>query len=212
MLRRLLSLALAASLAGAPFSCAGDATVEPRGETGRGIEDPLDGLARIEDELGASAEVQELLAMLKEVSGRLEERGMTPRDLARLESTKGVSAVEALGYSIEEAERFQSRLEALRDTLLARYPELRALVPETAAAPCGAEAPRRSDDVNEVPLDPPVKGSNRVTCKWGPFVIALIACANAAIAAGGNPGVYFICAYQALCSYCGGGWVDSACN
>jgi hypothetical protein len=211
MFRKLLSLSLAASLACAPLSCAGDAAIEPREEAKSAAEDPMAAIERIEEELGASAEVQELLSMLEGVVGRLAARGIAPGDLARLQSSKG-NSVEALGWSAEEAELFQARLEALRDTLLARYPELRALVPETGAAPCGTGAPRLSDDVNEVPLDPPVKGSNRVTCKWGPFVIALIACANAAIAAGGNPGVYFICAYQALCSYCGGGWVDSACN
>jgi|GEM_PF-2487919 hypothetical protein len=211
MFRKLLSLSLAASLAGAPLSCAGDAAIEPREEAERAAEDPMAAVERIEEELAASAEVQELLSMLEGVAGRLAARGIAPSDLARLQASKSAS-VEALGWTAEEAELFQARLEALRDTLLARYPELRALVQEPAAAPCGAAAPRLSDDATEIPVDPPVKGSKHVTCKWGPFVIALLTCANAAIAAGGNIGMYFICAYEALCSFCEGGWVTSACT
>lgn len=211
MFRKLLSLALAAWIAGAPLSCAGDAALEPRDGTERGSEDPEAALARIEDDLRESAEVRELLAMLRGAAERLAERGMAPRDLARLGSKNGFPPLETLGYSVEEAELLERRLEEIRDILLARYPELRALVPGGGTPAGTGGAPLRSGDEVEVPFDPPVKGSG-VRCNWGPFVVALLTCANAAVAAGGNIGMYFICAYEALCSFCEGGWVTSACT
>ncbi len=210
MLKRLLSLFLAAALVPAPYSCTKDGAVEPREAVEREDDAGLE-LERIEDELGECAEVRELMGMLQAVAERMEARGLRVQDLAAA-AGKAEGAGGPLGYSQDENALFRQRLEALCEALFARYPVLRALVPGAAEAGLGPAQPGRSDEQDAVPLDPPVKGSKRVSCKWGPFVVALLACANAAVAAGGNPGVYFVCAYQVLCSYCQGGWIDNVCS
>ncbi len=209
MTRKLLSLMLVVAIAGAPFSCATEEPVEPPEETLWTREAAVAELERAEEELGASPETRELIEMLQEGAARLAERGMTVDDLARLQAAGSKDLAATLGYSEEEAAFLRQRLEALRDGLFARFPALGALVTGAAAAEGGSGVRLLSDDEVAIPLDPPEKGV--VTCKWVPFLVALLTCANASIAAM-NIGVYFVCAYQALCSYCLGGWVNEACS
>ena len=211
MMRKLVSLFLVAALVAVPFSCATEMPDEPRGETPRAIESAGVELAGLEEELEASAEVRELLGMLEEAAARLAERGMTVDDLARLQAEGPEEAMAALGYSQSESAVLGQRLEELRDALYGRFPALAALAPGPAGIAAESGIPRLTDDEYSVPLDLPVKGTNTPTCQWTPYILALLTCANAAIAAA-NLALYFVCAFQALCSYCEGGWVNDACS
>jgi hypothetical protein len=212
MLKRRISLVLVAALVPAPYSCTKDGSFEPPSVARGAVDDAMVELERIEDELGASAEVRELMEMLESVANRMAACDLRVEDLVREPIERNGGPGRLLGYSEGECAVFGARLEALRARLLARYPVLIELVSAPVESMCDAGTPCPSGDENAIPLDPPVKGSNRVSCKWGPFVLALLACANAAVAAGGNPGVYFVCAYQVLCSYCQGGWVNRVCS
>lgn len=214
MLKRIVSIVLVASLVPIPFSCMRDEVVEPPEAQEQAIETKAD-LEKLEAELSAAPEVQELLAMLEEVEFRMSSRGITVLDLQRLQSNKVEAASAALGYSREESDAFISRLVFLRDELYSRYPVLRELVRESMESGSATGIVELSDGSGEedsIPPEEPKKGSRPVICKWVPFISSLLTCVEAAIALGGNPAVIITCVYQSLCAYCSGGWVSMICR
>lgn len=107
----------------------------------------------------------------------------------------------------------------LREEIEGMLPDLRNPIQGAICAPCDIDrffsalpdllvrdavafAPLADDQIR---MAEPIEITDDVTCDWTPYLASLALCTLA------GPAWYWPCAYVALCAYCEGGWVDSAC-
>jgi len=131
-------------------------------------------------------------------------------------------AAKILGFTEAEANALNARMDQLRVQIFLAFPDVEKMAVGYAGSSCGfavadshcdvraavdnaAEAVSAMDDLLAFMNMP--QGSNRpVSCHWGPYIASLVLCTTV------GPVLYWPCAYVALCSFCEGGWVDSACS
>jgi len=152
-----------------------------------------------ESELASSPQVQELIAMQDQIAASL--YGLPVEEV--LEALQNpAKAAELTGYY-----DWQERVTRISTSLYEKFPQLHEY--ESTATPCSLEESARlmkqlCSKKGTFPLL--VESRKPVKCQWGPYVVGLMGCTLL------GPVYYFPCAYEALCSFCQGGWVDSVCN
>lgn len=173
----------------------------------------------LEGELEKSSEVQELIAIRDELAARAIARNVTPeqiRETAR--NADGANAL--LGLTPDEARARFDRIDALLNSLYARYPALKdAGAGETASAEtcdidCAVSNWQRYSKVLAVELSadgaPALRAPARapLKCNWRAVVTGFAACA---LGSGGSGTVYLICSYGVVCDSCTGGLTEVIC-
>jgi len=154
-------------------------------------------------------DVQALLAISDEMTQRVIDRNVSISALKAAYQAKDEQQVIALlGYSDAEIKDLSYRLENRRKAIFDKYPEIVRMVKEKPEGSCGycndsssCTTDRFFDRFSVFEQNRP----NRPTCRWSPYVAALAVCTLA------GPAWYWPCAYVALCSFCTGGWVSTAC-
>lgn len=164
----------------------------------------------LDDELQQDPDVNALINIREEMTARVVAMNVSPiaLKLAYQNGDKGVIAG-LLGYSEADLKDLASRLDAARTAILQRYPEIAQLAKATPTGNCGL-SPSSGNCNSDLFFDHFAIYSDvslrPVTCRWAPYIAGLIGCSAA------GPIFYWPCAYAVLCSFCAGGWVDSACG
>jgi len=131
-------------------------------------------------------------------------------------------AATILGFTEAEANALNARMDQLRVQIFLAFPDVEKMAVGYAGSSCGFSVADSHCDVraavdnaaaavsamdNLLAFMNMPQGSNRpVSCHWGPYTASLVLCTTL------GPVLYWPCAYVALCSFCEGGWVDSACS
>ena len=191
------------------FSCA-DRDAAPTKDSVGPVADESE---RIEEEIGRSSELQELIAIRDELAARAIARNVTPEQIR--ETAGDVDGSNALlGLTPDEARARFDRIDALVDALFERYPALADIAAreETRLSICDAEGvalawehyskvlPAALDQggarVHGAPARPPL------ICKVTQLVAGFSLCA---LRSAGSAAFYFVCSYGVFCSACDGG-------
>ncbi|MFA4947438.1 MAG: hypothetical protein WC674_02885 [Candidatus Krumholzibacteriia bacterium] len=197
------------------FSCA-DRDAAPTKDSVGPVADESE---RLEEEIGRSSELRELIAIRDELAARAIARNVTPEQIR--ETAGDVDGSNALlGLTPDEARARFDRIDALVDALFERYPALADIaVREEAHLPvCDADGIALAWEhyskvlpaafgqgaalVQGAPARPPL------TCKTTQLVVGFALCA---LKSGGAASLYFVCSYGVFCSACDGGLADIIC-
>jgi len=174
----------------------------------------------LEGELEKSSEVRELVAIRDELAARAIERNVTPEQI-REAGYDVERSNELLGLTEAERRARFERIDALLNSLYARYPALKDEAEREAASPetCGIECAASSWEryVNVLAVEPSADGSPALRaparaplkCNWKAVVTGIAACA---VGSGGNATLYFICSYGVVCDSCTGGLTEVICR
>jgi hypothetical protein len=174
----------------------------------------------LEGELQKSSEVGELVAIRDEIAARALARGVTPEQI-REAGNDAERSNALLGLTEAEARARFERIDALVNSLYARYPALREAAAREAASfetcdvDCAASRWERYSKVLEVELSgdgtpalrAPAKGPMK--CKMRQIVVGFALCA---LRSGGNAMFYGVCSYGVFCASCDGGISDLLCR
>lgn len=140
--------------------------------------------------------VQRLDALIKEVSKRASERGVSTNDAIRAGRARGTAAAgELLGYVPGELEAIDAEIASLLKQIISKYPAVQAQVDgRLTVAPrvqiaCGESGQSFTAAMCEGELD-------ETNCNWLLYTAALVACTAA------GPVLYWACALLAWCEFC----------
>jgi len=176
----------------------------------------------LDTELLASPAVREVVATARDIAYRVSMVFDRDALVEAISAHDGARAAELLGFTEAEANALNARMDELRVEIFLAFPDVERMSVGYAGSSCGfavagsqcdvrsavdnaAEAVSALDELLGF-MDAP-QGSNRpVSCHWGPYTASLVLCTTL------GPVLYWPCAYVALCSFCEGGWVDSACS
>ncbi len=196
-------------------ACADNDAVRTNAGTGPAPDDS----EQLDGELEKSSEVWELIAIRDELAARAIARNVTPEQI-REAGYDIERSNELLGLTEAERRARFERIDALLNSLYARYPALKDAAAREAAASktCGIEcAASRWERYSQVlsversadgspalraPARPPLK------CNWKVVVAGIAACATAS---GGSGILYLICSYGVVCDSCTGGITEVIC-
>jgi hypothetical protein len=159
-------------------------------------------------QLSKSPYVQELTSIVGEMTTRARDRGVTIEEVSRAYENRDESAIaDLLGYSEADIQALSERLNDLRESIYAEFPEIEQLA--EAQAQNGSCDPAvfaqlfGNDAGDQIYLAAPPPGT---TCAWVPYTAALVVCTAL------GPVLYWACATVALCTFCSGGLVDVICG
>jgi len=112
-----------------------------------------------------------------------------------------------MGFTIEQLNAENARLDEIRAELLGRYPELVEIAAEQSRGECGLDISLESCGGGWLPANTTaavdIEGTS---CNWVPYTAALALCTAA------GPIFYWACAIVALCTFCSGGAADTICK
>jgi hypothetical protein len=172
----------------------------------------------LDDELRASSELAELVAIRDEIASRGIARGVTPQQI-REAGADAARSNALFGYTPDEARATFDRIDALTGALVARYPALAetAARDEASYPACGVEdvaiawehysntLPAALADGSAAGMAP---ARAPLTCKTPQLIVGFMLCA---VKSGGSLGLYATCSYGVFCSACDGGMADIIC-
>jgi hypothetical protein len=198
------------------FSCA-DRDAAPTKDSVGPVADESE---RIEEEIGRSSELQELIAIRDELAARAIARNVTPEQI-REAGYDVARSNELLGFTEAERRARFERIDTLINSLYARYPALREVEAREAAAietcdiECAASNWERYAKVLAVDLSgdgasalrAPAKGPMK--CKMTQLFIGFGLCS---LRSGGSALFYAVCSYGVFCASCDGGISDLLCR
>jgi hypothetical protein len=188
--------------------------------TKSGVGPAADDSEWLEAELGESSELVELIAIRDEIAARAIARGVTAEQI-REAGYDVARSNELLGFTEAERRARFERIDALINSLYARYPSLREAETREAAAfetcdiECAASSWERYAKVLAVELSEngtpalraPARGPMKCQMKQIFFGFALCA-----MRSGGNAILYGVCSYGVFCASCDGGISDLLCR
>jgi hypothetical protein len=185
-----------------------------------GVGPVADESEKLEEEIGRSSELQELMAIRDEIAARAIAGNVTPEQI-REAGYDVARSNELLGLTEAERRARFERIDALVNSLYARFPALREVEAREAAAietcdiECAASNWERYVKILAVELSgdgapalrAPTKGP--LKCKMEQIVTGFAACATRS---GGSALVYVVCSYGVFCASCEGGISDLLCG
>lgn len=175
---------------------------------------------RIEEEIARSSELQELIAIRDEIVARAIARNVTPEQI-REAGYDVARSNELIGLTEAEGRARFERIDALINSLYARYPSLKdaeareAAAIETCDIECVASNWGRYSKVLAVELSgdgtPALRAPARgpMKCKMRQIVVGFALCA---LRSGGSAFFYGVCSYGVFCASCDGGISDMLCR
>jgi hypothetical protein len=197
-------------------SCADQDAVRTKDSVGPAADES----EKLEEEIGRSSELQELVAIRDELAARAIARNVTPEQI-REAGYDVERANELLGITEAERRARFERIDELVNSLYARYPALRdagahgAASIETCDVECAASNWERYAKILAVELSgdgaPALRAPARgpLKCKMEQIVTGFAACA---MRSGGSAIIYFVCSYGVFCASCEGGISDVLCG
>jgi hypothetical protein len=185
-----------------------------------GVGPAADESAWLDGEIEKSSELRELVAIRDEIAARAIARNVTPEQI-REAGYDAARSNELLGITEAEGRAIFERIDALVNSLYARYPALRDIEAREAAAfeacdvECAAMKWERYAKVLAIELSgdgsqalkAPAKGPMK--CQMRQIVMGFALCA---MRSGGNTVLYGICSYGVFCASCDGGISDLLCR
>ena len=174
----------------------------------------------LEGEIEKSSELRELIAIRDEIAARAIARNVTPEQI-REAGYDVARSNELLGITEAEGRARFERIDALVNSLYARYPALREVEARETAAfetcdiDCASSRWERYSKVLAVELSvdgtPALRAPARdpMKCKMRQIVMGFALCA---VRSGGNTLLYGICSYGVFCASCDGGISDLLCR
>jgi hypothetical protein len=175
---------------------------------------------KLEEEIGRSSELRELIAIRDEIAARAIARNVTPEQI-REAGYDVARSNELLGLTEAERRATFERIDTLINSLYARYPALReaetreAASIETCDIECAASNWERYAKVLAVELSgdgaPALRAPARspMKCKMRQIIIGFGLCS---LRSGGNALFYAVCSYGVFCASCDGGISDLLCR
>lgn len=164
----------------------------------------------LDDVLLLDSDVQELISVRDEMMQRAIDSQLTPAELkAAFDAGDEDQIALALGYSTADLKSLNYRLDRARAGVLKKFPEVEAIVASSPPSSCGINPQSASCGAERFFDNFSIYEENRarpMSCSWAAYIAALAVCTLA------GPIWYWVCAFAALCSFCRGGWVDSACG
>jgi hypothetical protein len=165
-------------------------------------------------------DVRELIDIRQEITQRVIDRNVSITELrAAYQNRDEKQFRKLMEFTNADIKSLQRRISKSRTAILDRYPEIENLMSEsdryvnsynplTGNRKTGEFADHLSSyssNYLESELVLEYEEGGDVTCRWAPYIAGLAVCTTL------GPILYWPCAYVALCSFCSGGWVDSAC-
>jgi hypothetical protein len=164
----------------------------------------------LEKQLESDPVVLELIGIRDQITDKVLKGKVSVRALrAAYAAEDEKAAMSLMGYSQTEVDQLKRRMNAIRRSLLGKYPELnmKGLGAPMPCVPCANASNRFFDNFTKVAANATTRqAQKKSTCKWAQYIVALTACTAA------GPIWYWPCAYLAMCGYCNGGTVDTLCG
>jgi len=154
--------------------------------------------------------VQELIDIRSSITERINRRlniDFSLEDLKQAYKNSDSAKVYLyMGLSSEKVEKLSERLQTLTETLFTKYPEINSFI-DTLKKCNECQVDLFFSHYYEFtdPSQFSMKRLAKLTCRWGPYIGALVVCSTL------GPFFYWPCAYVAMCSFCSGGITEDIC-
>jgi hypothetical protein len=168
---------------------------------------------KLEEKLKDDPDLNELLGIREKVIQRGMSRGVKGSDIIAAYISNNLKELNRLfGYTEEEIEALNRRINMLTQSLLRKYPELKNELDKRSGQPCiecsideiAAKWDRElliyQGAISFAPEREPIR------CKWASLAIDLVFCSLLP-----HPILVVLCGYKAVCGNCEGGILDTIC-
>jgi hypothetical protein len=180
------------------------------------------GLDDLDNLLKQDPDVRQLIDIRQEITRRVIDRNVPIAAVKAASQNKDETQFRRLlGFTNSEFKYLKIRLNESRLAILDRYSEMENLVaddnkdsfrynPLTGSRKTGQFVDKLTSysnnylEMEELELE--YEAGSEVRCRWAPYIAGLVGCAAT------GPVWYWPCAFVVVCSFCSGGWVDSACG